>query len=44
MFISLSNSMSCLRLSNADDKSSSRCIGCPLENVQYLMNNINRQK
>ena len=44
MFLSLSNSMSCLMVSNAEDKSSSiSCIGCPLDNVQCLVSYISRQ-
>ena len=36
MFLSLSNSMSCLRVSNAEDKSSSiSCIGCPVSSELY---------
>ena len=36
MFLSLSSSMSCLRVSNAEDKSSSiSCIGCPVSSELY---------
>ena len=40
MFLSLYNSMSCLRVSNADDKSSSsNCMGCPLSSELYKLSN-----
>ena len=38
MFLSLSNSMSCLMVSNAEDKSSSiSCISCPVSSELYKL-------